>query len=261
MDYVRLWTKTVAKKTELLFGIHTLQHLLDNDAERIMEIWLAAERDDQRTRALIARINYLGLQFNAVPRKTLDKLAQHSQHQGVVVRCRLASQLDEQDLTALVAAQENKLWFFLILDEVQDPHNLGACFRTAAAAGVDAIIAPKNNACGLSATVHKVAAGTTANLPFIQVTNLARTMQWLKEHNIWLIGASHKAQNSIYEQDFTINTALVMGGEGSGLRHLTQQHCDAMVKLPMQTGVASLNVSVAAGICLYEVLRQRLNKL
>ncbi|WP_353570215.1 23S rRNA (guanosine(2251)-2'-O)-methyltransferase RlmB [Candidatus Albibeggiatoa sp. nov. BB20] len=244
-------------KVDTVFGIHAVQKILDSDPIRILEIWVLEGRHDKRLQPLIRELEKLGLTLNTVQRKTLDKLSQEGQHQGIVIRCKALPALSENDLQPLIDRLE-KPAFFLILDEVQDPHNLGACFRTADAAGVDAIIVPKNKACGLSPTVHKVACGAATTIPFIQVTNLARTLQWLQKQNIWIIGTSDQAKKWVYEIDFTANIALVMGAEDTGLRRLTEEHCDELAKLPMLGSVESLNVSVATGICLYEVVKQRL---
>jgi len=244
-------------KPETIFGIHAVQQVLESDPLRVLEVWVLEGRHDKRLQTVLEQLTPLGLSINTVQRKTLDKLSQQGQHQGIVIRCKAQPALNENDLQKLLA-QLDKPAFFLVLDEVQDPHNLGACFRTADAAGVDAIIVPKNKACGLSPTVHKVACGAATTIPFIQVTNLARTLQWLQKNNVWVIGTSDHAQKWIYETDFKSNIALVMGAESTGLRRLTEEHCDELVKLPMLGSVESLNVSVATGICLYEVVKQRL---
>ncbi|MEK7990057.1 MAG: 23S rRNA (guanosine(2251)-2'-O)-methyltransferase RlmB [Thiotrichaceae bacterium] len=244
-------------KPDTIFGIHAVQQILSSDPIRILEVWVLDGRHDKRLQSLIRELEPLGLSLNRVQRKTLDKLSEEGQHQGIVVRCKAKAALNENDLEQLLERLE-KPAFLLVLDEVQDPHNLGACFRTADAAGVDAIIVPKNNACGLSPTVHKVACGAATTIPFIQVTNLARTLQWLQKQNIWIIGTSDQAKKWVYDIDFKGNIALVMGAEDTGLRRLTEEHCDELGKLPMSGSVASLNVSVATGICLYEVVKQRL---
>jgi 23S rRNA (guanosine2251-2'-O)-methyltransferase len=244
-------------KPDTIFGIHAVQQILNSDPIRILDVWVLEGRHDKRLQALIRELEPLGLSLNKVQRKTLDKLSEQGQHQGIVIHCKAQAALNENDLQQLIERLE-KPAFLLILDEVQDPHNLGACFRTADAAGVDAIIVPKNKACGLSPTVHKVACGAAATMPFIQVTNLARTLQWLQKQNIWIIGTSDQAEKLIYDIDFTGNVALVVGAEDTGLRRLTGEHCDELGKLPMLGSVESLNVSVATGICLYEVVKQRL---
>lgn len=243
-------------KSEIIFGIHAVQQVLTSTPDRILEAWALEGRQDKRLQTLLVAFEQFALNFNLVQRKTLDKLSQQGQHQGVVIRCKTMPVLNENDLTNLVNNLK-KPAFLLILDEVQDPHNLGACFRSADAAGVDAIIVPKNKACGLSPTVHKVACGAVSTVPFIQVTNLARTLQWLKKQNIWLIGSSSQAKKWVYEVDFTVGIALIMGAEATGLRRLTEEYCDELVKLPMLGTVESLNVSVATAVCLYEVVKQR----
>ncbi|MCL4164779.1 UNVERIFIED_CONTAM: hypothetical protein GTU68_017697, partial [Idotea baltica] len=197
-----------------------------------------------------------GLTINQVDKKSLSQQCGIDQNQGIALEVTLKAELNEKDLLAFVEALSQPL--LLILDQVQDPHNFGACLRTADAAGVDAVIVAKDNAAPMTAVVQKVASGAAETMPIYRVTNLARTMDQIKQKGIWLIGTSDQAPHSIYEQALDGDIALVMGAEGRGLRSLTQKKCDALVSIPMAGEiVSSLNVSVATGVCLYEIVRQR----
>lgn len=199
----------------------------------------------------------LGVILEKVERKKLDKLADGMNHQGVVLEVSLPEELSENELkTAVEHLLEPAL--FLVLDNVQDPHNLGACLRTADASGVHGIIITKDNAVGITPTVCKVASGAAETVPVYMVTNLARTLRWLKTEGLWIIGTAGEAEQTFYQSDFTVPMALVIGAEESGMRRLTREQCDVLVKLPMLGTVESLNLSVATGVLLYEVLRQRL---
>lgn len=177
-------------------------------------------------------------------------------HQGVIAECRFPSQKSEKELISLLE-NSNKELLILVLDQVQDPHNLGACLRSADACGVDCVIAPKDRSASLSATVFKVSSGAALTVPYVQVTNLARTLRLLREYGVQLIGTSDASANSLFDMDFIKGTVIVLGTEAKGMRRLTASECDHLVRLPMQGVVESLNVSVAAGVCLYEVVRQR----
>ena len=194
-----------------------------------------------------------------MPRQELDRVTEEANHQGVLAYCETARVYSEQDLGRLLESIAQPP-LILVLDGIQDPHNLGACFRSADAAGVHLIIAPKDKSVGLTPVVSKVASGATETIPFVQVTNLARTLEKLKELGIWIYGAAGEAEQSIYQTNMTGPAAIVLGSEGEGLRRLTREHCDVLVKIPMHGTVSSLNVSVAAGVMLFEVLRQR-NKI
>lgn len=244
------------RSTDYLFGLHTVSQLFAEDMSRVLEIWVQHGRTDQRLTPLIEQAQAQGLAVQTVPRKTLDKLSQNGHHQGIVVRYRPPPTLDHTDLVQLFE-QLTVPPFLLILDGVQDPHNLGACLRTAEAAGVHAVIVPKARACGLSATVRKVASGAADSLPFIQVSNLAQSLEWLQAQGVWLVGTDDAAPRSIYELTLQGSLGLILGAEGDGLRHLTRQHCDYLARIPMHGKVSSLNVSVATGVCLYEAVRQR----
>ncbi|MCK7578635.1 MAG: 23S rRNA (guanosine(2251)-2'-O)-methyltransferase RlmB [Chromatiales bacterium] len=237
-------------------GIHSVRAALKFGAEGVDEVWLERARRDRRLQELADLAREAGIRLRQVERAELERAAAGVNHQGALAWVRVPSSRTESDLTALLDRLDVPP-FLLLLDEVQDPHNLGACLRTAEAVGVQAVIAPKDNAVGLTPVVCKVASGAAETLPYVQVTNLARVMDALKERGIWLTGTAGEASDELYAADLTGPLGLVMGAEGSGLRRLTRERCDRLVRLPMCGQVESLNVSVAAGVCLYEALRQR----
>ena len=239
-----------------IVGIHGARAALKYGREGVAELWLESRRRDRRLAEVADLAREAGIAIRQATRAELDAAAEGASHQGVLAWVRIPSSRNERDLTRILDEAKGPP-LLLILDGVQDPHNLGACLRTADAAGAHAIIAPRDNAVGLTPVVCKVASGAVQTLPFIQVTNLARTIGSLKARGIWLIGTAGEAESSLFETDLGGPIALVMGGEGKGLRRLTREHCDLLVYLPMLGAVESLNVSVAAGICLYEALRQR----
>ena len=242
--------------TNLLFGIHTLSSLLEHEPARILEIWVQDHRADKRLNQLISLAKQQGLAIHPSPKRTLDKLSEFAVHQGIVARCRPARPYDEQFLeTVLTRYKERTL--FLILDGVQDPHNLGACLRSADAAGVHAVIIPKNRSAQLSPTVEKTACGAATRVPLITVTNLARCLQDLQALGVCVIGLAGEATEAFFECDLNVPLALVLGAEEKGLRRLSREYCDYLAYLPMNGEVSSLNVSVTAGVCLYETVRQR----
>ncbi len=239
-----------------LFGFHAVSARLRHDATSVRELYVDAARRDARMKSLLVRAQESGVKAIAVDTHRLDGLCGHAPHQGVVAladEIRLATSLDDL-LDALAPGQVPLL---LILDGITDPHNLGACLRVADGAGVHAVVAPKDRAAGLNATASKVASGAAETVPYITVTNLARTLRELKERDIRIVGTSEDAQASIYDIDLAGPTAWVLGAEGEGMRRLTRETCDELVQIPMVGAVESLNVSVASGVCLYETLRQR----
>ncbi len=245
----------------IIFGLHAVEALLANQPERIRRAYLIDhakqhERSDHKLQKIIKAFGGHGISYDWLSREALDRLTHQGKHQGVAVECAAARSHSESDLKDLLdKLQEPPL--LLILDSIQDPHNLGACLRTADAAGVHAVLAPKDKSVGLTPTVTKVACGAAEVVPFVQVTNLARTLEQLKERGIWLFGMADGAEKSLYQEDLKIPLGLVLGNEEKGLRHLTRETCDVLLKIPMQGFVSSLNVSVATGVCLFEVLRQR----
>jgi len=244
-------------KEQLIYGLHTVQTILSHTPEKIRVLFIQQGRHDFRMQDIIdlAEKNHISLQY--IAKDKLDLLAINANHQGIAAKIISTPECTEIDIPDILA-NSNTPPLLLILDEVQDPHNLGACLRSANAAGVQAVIAPKNNAAGLTSVVRKVASGAAEVTPFITVTNLARTLTLLKNNGIWIYGADTNAKKTIYEIDWRGPVALVLGSEDKGLRRLTKEHCDDIVSIPMCGTIGSLNVSVATGICLFEVVRQRL---
>jgi 23S rRNA (guanosine2251-2'-O)-methyltransferase len=242
-------------ETQWVFGIHAVEALLQRQVDRVESLSLQQGRKDERIQMLQNLAEQAGIRCSQVPREDLDQRVSGN-HQGVIAAVRPARVLRERDLELLLDTISHPP-LLLILDGITDPHNLGACLRTADAAGADAVIAPKDNSASLNATVSKVACGAAEVMPFVQVTNLARTLRDLQKRGIWLIGTAGEAEIEVYQADLKGAIALVMGAEGKGLRRLTREHCDHLVKLPMAGTVSSLNVSVATGVCLFEAVRQR----
>lgn len=240
----------------IICGIHAVESALRNDAENLGQIWLDKRSRNDRLKKLIQMAEESGLRLLAADPDKLDKIAGNNRHQGIVAEYFKLKSYTENDLYDLLDALEETP-FLLVLDGVTDPHNLGACLRTAEGAGVHAVIAPKDNAASITPTVRKVASGAAEVVPFIAVTNLARTLDTLKERGIWLTGTSDKAKQTLYQADLKGPVAIVMGAEGAGIRRLTEERCDFLVSIPMKGQVSSLNVSVATGVCLFEALRQR----
>lgn len=238
---------------EWVYGMHAVAALLARTPERVAALRVQEGRADQRMQALLDTAGGAGIAVERVARARLDEL--DGRHQGVAARLTPGHEYREADIAALLARSARPL--VLVLDGVTDPHNLGACLRSADAAGVDLVIAPRDNAASLTPVVRKVACGAAEVVPFVQVTNLARSLRNLQELGLWIVGAAGEADQTLYEQDLTGPIALVMGAEGGGMRRLTREHCDFLAKLPMAGSVSSLNVSVATGICLFEVVRQR----
>jgi len=241
---------------QYIFGLHAVQALLEKHPERILRLYALQDRHDKKLDAVLRAARQINLTVDYASRPELDRMAQEGNHQGVVALCTRAHTFSENDLRSLLENLTEPA-FLLILDGVQDPHNLGACFRSADAAGVHAIIAPKDKAVGITPVVSKVASGAAESVPFVQVTNLARTLEMIKEMGIWVYGAAGEAEQSLFQAKLTGPIAIVLGAEGEGLRRLTRESCDVLLKIPMRGSVSSLNVSVAAGVFLFEALRQR----
>jgi len=240
----------------IIYGIHAVESALRNDATNVGQVWLDKRRRDDRLHKLVTLAEELEVQIIAVDSEKLNKLAGSDRHQGAVAEYYKLKTYTENDLYDLLDGLQEPP-FLLVLDGVTDPHNLGACLRTAEGAGVHAVIAPRDNAVGLTPTVRKVASGAAEIVPFIMVVNLARTLDLLKERGIWLTGTSDKAKQTLHQANLKGPMALVMGAEGTGIRRLTEERCDFLISIPMRGQVSSLNVSVATGVCLYEALRQR----
>jgi len=253
---------------KVLFGFHAVGVRLKTSPQSIVEIYFEPTRRDARMRQFIDKVNEAGVRLIEADGMRLSKLCGGHGHQGVAARVHFIEQvhsldellenLESSQLALPLDQRVNPL--ILVLDGVTDPHNLGACLRVADGAGVHAVIAPKDHAAGINATVAKVASGAAETVPYFMVTNLARTLGELKERNIWIIGTSDTATQTLYQADLTGPVALVLGAEGAGMRQLTSKTCDQLVSIPMRGAVESLNVSVASGVCLYEALRQRSNK-
>jgi 23S rRNA (guanosine2251-2'-O)-methyltransferase len=234
-----------------------VQALLENAPERVLELQALSTREDARLNPIVQMARQLGLTVAFRDRSALDQLAEGGRHQGVVARVRERQPGDDNDLAELLDGLTEPA-LLLILDAVTDPHNLGACLRTAEAAGVHAVVAPRDKAAGLTPVVRKVACGAAELVPFMQVTNLARTLKQLKEQGIWVVGTSlEDGAKPFFDTDLKAPVAIVMGAEGSGLRRLTAELCDHLAYIPMAGQIESLNVSVAAGVALFEAVRQR----
>lgn len=241
----------------ILFGFHAVLSRLRQHSASIQEILIDRDRIDARMKDLLSLADGAGVRLMQVERSRLDGMAgTNGRHQGVIARV-VDTPIPYKDIHDILESDLTEPPFFLVLDGVEDPHNLGACLRVADAMGVHAVIAPKDRAVGLNATVRKVACGAAETVPFIAVTNLARTLRDLKEAGVWIIGAAAEAENDLFATKFEGPVALVLGAEGTGLRRMTAETCDALVSIPMFGSVESLNVSVASGICLYEARRQR----
>ncbi|MBI2772267.1 MAG: 23S rRNA (guanosine(2251)-2'-O)-methyltransferase RlmB [Burkholderiales bacterium] len=239
---------------KVLFGFHAVGVRLKTAPRSIIEIYVDPARKDARMRQFTERAREAGARLIDADGMRLAKLAGSHGHQGVAARVEALPQVNSLD-DLLDSIKEPPL--LLVLDGVTDPHNLGACLRVADGAGAHAVIAPKDHAVGINATVAKVASGASETMPYFMVTNLARTLGELKERSIWCIGTSDDAPKTIYQMDLKVPVALVLGAEGEGMRQLTRKTCDELVGIPMRGAVESLNVSVASGVCLYEALRQR----
>jgi len=243
---------------KVLFGFHAVGVRLKTAPQSIIEVYYEATRRDARMRQFIARAKEAGVRLIEADGLRLAKLAGSHGHQGVAARVEAVAQLQSlDDLLEQLEADGVANPLLLVLDGVTDPHNLGACLRSADGAGAHAVIAPKDHAVGLNATVAKVASGAAETVPYFMVTNLARTLGELKERNIWVVGTSGDADKTLYQVNLKGPVALVLGAEGPGMRQLTRKTCDELVRIPMQGAVESLNVSVASALCLYEARRQR----
>ena len=249
---------------QYIYGIHAVDSLLRKNPRSVQRLWVQQGREDKRIASLLELAQNQGVPVAREPRRDLDAMVK-GRHQGVVAETldephhggsQHANLWQEADLLRMVDEKDGPV-LILVLDGVTDPHNLGACIRSADAAGVDAVVVPKDKSADLTPTARKVACGAAEVMPFARVTNIARTLDALKARNVWVFGTAGEAEKTIYDNDLTGPMALVMGAEGTGLRRLTREHCDFLVKLPMSGSVSSLNVSVATGVCLFEVLRQR----
>ena len=240
------------KEPRVVFGFHAVLARLRADPKSVVEVFVDETRQDGRMKDLVASAERSGVRLHRVPTKRLDGFYGGARHQGVVARVQVQKVAD--DLEEILKDVEQPL--LLALDGVTDPHNLGACLRVANAAGAHAVIAPRDRAAGITPAVSKVASGAAESTPYLMVTNLARTLRELKDRNIWVVGADERADKTLYEADLPPGIAWVLGAEGEGMRRLTRENCDLLVRIPMRGDVASLNVSVSAGICLFESVRR-----
>lgn len=249
---------------QYIYGIHAVDSLLRRNPKSVQRLWVQQGREDKRIVSLVELAGNQGVPVARQPRQDLDEMVS-GRHQGVVAETLDMPVHDEatpsnlwREADLLKAVEDkNGAMLILVLDGVTDPHNLGACLRSADAAGVDAVVVPKDRSADLNPVSRKVACGAAEVVPFVKVTNISRTLQALQDRGVWLFGTSGDAEKSIYDNDLTSSMALVMGGEGGGMRRLTREQCDFLVNLPMAGSVSSLNVSVATGICLFEIVRQR----
>lgn len=242
------------KPTRAVFGFHAVLARLRADAPSVVELYLDENRKDARAKDLALAAERAGVALMRVPTKRLDGFYGGGRHQGVVAL--VFEKPSRESLEDLLDSLKDPP-LLLVLDGVTDPHNLGACLRVADAAGAHAVIAPKDRAAGIGATVTKVASGAAESIPYFMVTNLARTLDDLKERNIWIVGADERAEKTLYESELPASIAWVVGAEGEGMRRLTRERCDLLARIPMHGSVASLNVSVASGVCLFESRRRR----
>ncbi|MCW8922243.1 MAG: 23S rRNA (guanosine(2251)-2'-O)-methyltransferase RlmB [Gammaproteobacteria bacterium] len=240
-------------KNELIYGIHAVESALKHRSEDVLQLWVVQGRKDNRVHNLLGLAKKNGVSMQTISADKMKKKCADATHQGVAADLRVnkARQIALED----VLAKQGEL-LLLILDEVQDPHNIGACLRTADAAGVDAVIVSKNRSPGITAVVRKVACGAADTVPFVQVSNLARAMEQLRDNDVWIVGTAGETDASLYDIKVGKRTALVMGAEGKGMRRLTRENCDELVYIPMRGSVESLNVSVATGVSLFEIRRK-----
>lgn len=242
---------------QVLAGFHAVQARLRHAPDSIQDIYIDAARRDKRLMHFVQQVETAGVRWHAVPSERLDGLSHGTRHQGVVALASARPLAVDVDEVLDLLEDRAEMGLFLILDGVTDPHNLGACLRTADAVGAHAVIAPRDRAVGLNTTVQRVACGAADTVPYIMVTNLARTMRAMQARDVWLVGTDDRAQGSIHQIDGRRAMAWVMGAEGEGMRRLTRETCDELVAIPMLGSVESLNVSVASAVCLYETVRQR----
>ncbi len=247
----------MTKRTEQIFGLHAVKQMLDTSPDRILNIWIQEAINSESVRSLQEIVNNLGLSVQTVPRSTLSRMTKNQNHQGVIIEVKPAKKKNDNDLDDVLQLNKDNNPLYLILDSVQDPHNLGACIRTADAAGVAAIIIPKDRSASINETVRKVASGAVENVTVISVVNLVRAIKKIKQAGVWVVGTAGGAEQSIYDLDLKVSTAIIMGGEGKGMRDSIQKECDYVASLPILGQIESLNVSVATGVVLYEVIRQR----
>jgi len=243
-----------SKQNQIIFGFHSVESVIKNDPVNILQLLVEKNRSDKRMMQLVSYAESQGISVEYLKKTDLEKQADSRKTQGVAIRYKAVAQMPSKSLEDILQKDDV---FLLVLDGVTDPHNLGACLRSADAAGVDAVIVPKDRAAGITPVARKVACGAAESVPFFQVTNLVRTLKQLKDNDVWIAGTAGEADNNIYDVKFSGKLALIMGAEEKGMRRLTRENCDQLIKLPMAGQVESLNVSVATGVCLFEIVRQR----
>lgn len=242
-------------QTEIIYGLHAIEKILEKQPETVIEFYIVnPKKTDKRKQAILGYAKQNGINIQTIEQKKLTKLCDTEKNQGIAIKVKLKAELGESNLKEMLDEINDKS-LFLILDNITDPHNLGAIFRTADVFGVNAIIAPKDKSVGITATVRKVASGATETVPFVRVSNLSRTIEQMKESGIWMVGTAMDTDLEIKDVDFARPIGIIMGSEGDGMRKLTTKHCDYLAKIPLMGEVESLNVSVACGICLYEARR------
>ncbi|WP_374011916.1 23S rRNA (guanosine(2251)-2'-O)-methyltransferase RlmB [Pseudoxanthomonas koreensis] len=246
----------MSKQNQWVVGVNAVASAVENDAEHVREVLVESGARNPRLVEIEEQARRRGIEVRKVATQALDGIAGQLRHQGVAARYAAARTWDEHELAGLVEAAAGRA-LLLVLDGVQDPHNLGACLRSAAAAGATAVVIPKDKSAPVNATVRKTSAGAADRLPVVVVTNLSRSLRELQKLGVWIYGLAGDAQAPLYGVDLAGNVALVLGGEAEGLRRLTREHCDGLVRIPMPGDIESLNVSVAAGVCLFEAVRQR----
>ena len=243
----------MAKSTqEIIYGIHAVEAALRNQPENVLQVFVQQGRNDNRIKTILSIAKNSGISLQSITNDKLKEKCPKARHQGVVAQIRLS----DSGKVSLEDILEKESVLLLVLDEVQDPHNIGACLRTADAIGVDAVIVSKNRSPALTPAIRNVASGAAETVPYIMVSNLARAIDTIKQSNVWVIGTSGDSDQTIYSTKASQRMALVMGSEGKGMRRLTREACDELVSIPMQGSVESLNISVATAVCLYEIRRQ-----
>jgi 23S rRNA (guanosine2251-2'-O)-methyltransferase len=247
----------MAKSFDVIYGIHAVEAALRKQPENVLQVYVQQGRNDNRIKTLLDIAKNSGISLQAISNEKLKEKCPKARHQGVVAEVRPS----KSSVISLEDILQKESLLLLILDEVQDPHNIGACLRTADASGVDAVIVSKNRSPALTPVIRNVASGAAETVPYIMVTNLARALDKIKNENVWLVGTSGDSKHSIYDLNATSSQrlALVMGSEGKGMRRLTREACDELVSIPMRGSVESLNISVATAVCLYEIRRQQLD--
>ena len=244
----------MAKKPhELIYGIHAVESAIRHQPENVLQVFVQQGRNDNRVKTIQDIAKNSGVSIQSISNDKLKEKCPKARHQGVVAEIRFNNSSD----VSLEDVLNKESVLLLILDEVQDPHNIGACLRTADAVGVDAVIVSKNRSPALTPVIRNVASGAAETVPYIMVSNLARVLEKIKQENIWLVGTSGDSEHTIYQTSLNKRVALVMGSEGKGMRRLTRESCDELVSIPMQGSVESLNISVATAVCLYEIRRQQ----